>query len=48
MSGGSYATFLDTASVMVLGSALGVLLLIQVIAWMFGYRKSVTDEAERA
>ena len=28
MSGGSYATFLDTASVVVLGSVLGLLLLI--------------------
>jgi putative tricarboxylic transport membrane protein len=48
MSGGSYATFFDTASVVVLGSALGLLLLIQGLAWVFGYRKSVTDEAERA
>src|SRR6267142_994585 len=48
MSGGSYATFLDTASVVVLGSVLGLLLLIQGLAWVFGYRKSVTDEAERA
>jgi putative tricarboxylic transport membrane protein len=47
MSGGSYATFLDTASVVVLGSALGLLLLIQGLAWLFGYRKSFTDEAER-
>jgi len=47
MSGGSYATFLDTASVVVLGSALGLLLLIQGLAWLFGYRKSITDEAER-
>jgi hypothetical protein len=39
---------LDTASVVVLGSALGLLLLIQGLAWVFGYRKSVTDEAERA
>jgi len=48
MSGGSYATFLDTASVVVLGSALGLLLLVQGLAWLFGYRKSFTDEAERA
>jgi putative tricarboxylic transport membrane protein len=47
MSGGTYATFLDTASVVVLGSALGLLLLIQGLAWLFGYRKSFTDEAER-
>src|SRR5262245_27465426 len=48
MSGGSYATFLDTASVVVLGSVLGLLLLVQALAWVFGYRKSITDEAERA
>jgi putative tricarboxylic transport membrane protein len=47
MSGGSYATFLDTASVVVLGSVLGLLLLVQGLAWVFGYRKSFTDEAER-
>ena len=47
MSGGSYATFLDTASVVVLGSVLGLLLLVQALAWLFGYRKSFTDEAER-
>lgn len=48
MSGGSYATFLDTASVVVLGSALGLLVLVQALAWVFGYRKSFADEAERA
>ncbi len=48
MSGGSYATFLDTASLVVLGSVLGLLLLVQALAWAFGYRKSFTDEAERA
>jgi hypothetical protein len=48
MSGGSYATFLDTASVVVLGSVLGLLLIIQGLAWVFGYRKSIGDEAERA
>jgi putative tricarboxylic transport membrane protein len=47
MSGGNYATFLDTASVVVLGSVLGLLLLVQGLAWVFGYRKSFTDEAER-
>ena len=31
-SGGSYATFLDTASIVVLGSALGLLLLVQGLA----------------
>jgi hypothetical protein len=47
MSGGSYATFLDTASLLVLGSVLGLLLLIQAAAWLVGYRKSFADEAER-
>jgi len=48
MSGGSYATFLDTASIVVLASALGLLLLIQGLAWVLGYRKSFADDAERA
>ena len=48
MSGGSYATFLDAACLVVLGSALGLLLFIQAVAWVFGYRKSFADEAERA
>jgi hypothetical protein len=26
---------------------LGLLLLVQGLAWVFGYRKSFTDEAER-
>jgi hypothetical protein len=25
-----------------------LLLLVQALAWVFGYRKSVTDEAERS
>jgi putative tricarboxylic transport membrane protein len=48
MSGGNYSTFLDTASIIALASALGVLLLMQALAWAFGYRKSFADEAERA
>jgi putative tricarboxylic transport membrane protein len=48
MSGGSYATFVDAASVTVLGCALGLLLAVQVLAWAFGYRKSFADRAERA
>ena len=48
MSGGSYSTFLDTVSIIVRASALGLLLLLQVLAWAFGYRKSFADEAERA
>jgi putative tricarboxylic transport membrane protein len=48
MSGGSYATFLDSASVIVLVSALGLLLVMQTLAWAFGYRKSFADQAEGA
>jgi putative tricarboxylic transport membrane protein len=45
MSGGSYAVFADRASMVVLMSALGLLLTIQGFAWIFGYRKSIADEA---
>jgi putative tricarboxylic transport membrane protein len=48
MSGGSYATFADHASLIVLTSVLGLLLAAQALAWVFGYRKSVADEAEGA
>jgi putative tricarboxylic transport membrane protein len=48
MSGGNYATFADTASVIVLASALGILLAVQALAWAFGYRKAIADEAEGA
>jgi putative tricarboxylic transport membrane protein len=48
MSGGSYATFADNASIIILTSALGLLLTIQALAWAFGYRKSFADEAEGA
>jgi putative tricarboxylic transport membrane protein len=48
MSGGSYATFADHASLIVLASVLGLLLTVQALAWVFGYRKSVADEAEGA
>jgi putative tricarboxylic transport membrane protein len=48
MSGGSYATFLDGACVIVLASALGLLLVAQALAWTFGYRKSLADQAEGA
>jgi len=48
MSGGSYATFADHASLIVLSSVLGLLLAVQALAWVFGYRKSVADEAEGA
>ncbi len=48
MSGGSYATFADQASLIVLASAAGLLLAVQGLAWAFGYRKSMADQAERA
>ena len=48
MSGGNYATFADKASVIVLTSALGILLAVQALAWAFGYRKTIADEAEGA
>jgi putative tricarboxylic transport membrane protein len=48
MSGGSYATFLDGACIIVLASALGLLLAVQALAWTFGYRKSFADQAEGA
>jgi hypothetical protein len=32
----------------VLSTALAVLLVMQAVAWAFGYRKSFADEAERA
>jgi putative tricarboxylic transport membrane protein len=48
MSGGSYATFADHASIIVVASVAGLLLSVQALAWAFGYRKSFADEAERA
>jgi putative tricarboxylic transport membrane protein len=48
MSGGNYATFADKASVIVLSAALGILLAVQGLAWAFGYRKTMADEAEGA
>jgi hypothetical protein len=45
---GDYATFVDRASIIVLASVLGLLLTIQASAWIFGYRKSLADEAEGA
>jgi putative tricarboxylic transport membrane protein len=48
MSGGSYATFADTPSLIVLACVIGLLLAVQALAWAFGYRKSFADEAERA
>ena len=48
MSGGSYATFADYASIIVIVAVAGLLLSLQALAWAFGYRKSFADEAERA
>jgi putative tricarboxylic transport membrane protein len=48
MSGGSYATFADQASLIVIAVVAGLLLTLQACAWAFGYRKSIADEAERA
>jgi putative tricarboxylic transport membrane protein len=48
MSGGNYATFADQASIIVLTSTLGLLLVVQALAWAFGYRKAFADEAEGA
>jgi putative tricarboxylic transport membrane protein len=48
MSGGDYATFADRSALIVLGCALGLLLLVQGTAWALGYRKIHADSAERA
>jgi putative tricarboxylic transport membrane protein len=48
MSGGSYATFADNASLIVIATVVGLLLVLQACAWAFGYRKAIADEAERA
>jgi putative tricarboxylic transport membrane protein len=48
MSGGSYATFADQASLIVIVSVGALLLILQACAWAFGYRKSIADQAERA
>ncbi|WP_088347689.1 MULTISPECIES: tripartite tricarboxylate transporter permease [Rhodomicrobium] len=48
MSGGHYSTFVDNASLIVLGGSISLLLAVQGIAWAFGYRKTFADEAEGA
>ena len=48
LSGGDYATFADRAAVIVLCIAIGLIVGVQAIAWVFGYRKSFADEAEGA
>jgi hypothetical protein len=47
MSGGSYATFADQASLIVIGTVAVLLLLLQGFAWTFGYSKTIADQAER-
>jgi putative tricarboxylic transport membrane protein len=39
MSGGSYAAFADDAALIVIASAAGVMLALQGLAWLLGYRK---------
>jgi TctA family transporter len=46
MSMGSYATFADQSALIVIAVVVGLLLILQGLAWAFGYRKSVADQAE--
>src|ERR1043166_4631238 len=48
MSSGNYATFFDKVSLIALAPILTLLLTVQALAWAFGYRKSLADEAEGA
>ena len=48
MSGGNDATVADSASAIVLTSALGLLLAVLALAWAFGYRRAIADKAESA
>ena len=48
MSGGSYATFADQASLIVIGRGARAAAAPAGLAWAFGYRKAVADQAERA
>jgi putative tricarboxylic transport membrane protein len=47
MSGGSYATFADSASLLVIASVSVLLLALQGFAWAFGYSKEIADQAEK-
>jgi putative tricarboxylic transport membrane protein len=47
MSGGSYATFVEPAALVVIASAALLLFMLQALAWAFGYRKSEADKAGR-
>ena len=48
MSGGSYATFADQRLGYRADYPRSACLVIQALAWAFGYRKSIADEAEGA
>jgi TctA family transporter len=47
MSSGSYATFADQASLIVIAAVVVLLLILQSFAWAFGYSKSIADSTER-
>jgi putative tricarboxylic transport membrane protein len=47
MSGGDYATFADKSSLIVIGAVIGILIIVQGLAWALGYRKSMVDEIKR-
>jgi putative tricarboxylic transport membrane protein len=47
MSGGSYATFLDRASILLVISVLALFLMGSALAWILSYRKPFAGEAER-
>jgi len=47
MSAGDYGTFVDRTSLPVVIAAVALLLIVQGLAWAFGYRKKVADEAEK-
>src|SRR5437764_11246262 len=46
MSAGDYGTFFEKPALIVAGSALAILLIVQALAWAFGYSKRVADEVE--
>jgi putative tricarboxylic transport membrane protein len=48
ISRGDYATFVDTAPLIVILSVLALILMLHALAWTFGYSKSVADEADKA
>jgi putative tricarboxylic transport membrane protein len=47
MSGGNYATFADNSALIVIGTVAGVLIVVQGLAWVLGYRKSMVDNIDR-